>query len=38
MVKIIDISSLGQRFKDDSFDEVGYEQSIQDRLKSNHGK
>ena len=37
MVKIIDVSTLQTRIKDD-FDEEQYEQSIAQNLKANHGK
>lgn len=37
MVKIIDVSTLQSRIKDD-FNEEEYEQSIQQNLKGNHGK
>lgn len=38
IVKIIDISELEKRFKDNDFNEEVYEASIQDKLKANHGK
>lgn len=38
MVKIIDISTLENRIRDETFDEEAYEQSVQSQLKPNHGK
>ena len=38
MVKIIDVTTLEHRVRDDEFDEAGYEASIQKNLKANHGK
>jgi WD40 repeat protein len=38
IVRIIDVSNLENRIKDDTFDEEEYEQSIKPNLKANHGK
>jgi len=38
MVKLLDISSLEHRIRDENFDEEKYEASIRDKLKANHGK
>ena len=38
MVKIIDVSNLKHRIKDDDFDDEKYEESIYTNLKANHGK
>ena len=38
MVKIIDISHLEQRIKNNDFDEALYEESVKANLKQNHGK
>jgi WD40 repeat protein len=38
MVKIIDVSNLESRHKDKDFDEEGYEASVAQNLKANHGK
>ena len=37
-VKIIDVTTLEHRVKDDEFDEEVYEASISQNLKPNHGK
>ena len=37
MVKLIDVSSLEQRIKND-FDVEQYEESVKDNLVQNHGK
>jgi WD repeat-containing protein 55 len=38
MVKIIDVTTLEQRIRDDDFDEEKYEASVKQNLKANHGK
>ena len=38
MVKIIDVSTLEKRIKEDDFDEELYEANVSQNLKANHGK
>ena len=38
MVKIFDISNLGSRPADGTFDLEAYERGIEDKLVANHGK
>jgi len=38
MVKLIDVTNLEQRHKDENFDEEQYEAGVAGKLKANHGK